>query len=82
MTDIKEMERRKRIYQIYRTDCNNKEYKISVQDFRDWLRKDNKEETFIKDLREAKNDIVSIYDVAVDYSISVELIKFFMREYL
>lgn len=82
LKDIREMERRERVYEIYKTDNNNEEYKISAQDFRDWLKEDKKEAGFIKDLKEIEKDIITIYDVAVDYSITVSLVKFFMKEYL
>lgn len=80
--NIEEMERRERVFQIYREDSNNEEYRITKEDFRDWLKENNQKDSFIKDLKEAKEDIISVYDIAIDYSISVELVKFFMREYL
>ena len=51
------------------------EYKITVKEFTKWLAENNMEDTFNKMLKE-KDD----YDIALDFSIPVTMVKYFRNK--
>ena len=51
------------------------EYKITVKEFTEWLAENNMEDTFNKMLKE-KDD----YDIALDFSIPVAMVKYFRNK--
>ena len=58
---------------IYEREINtNDYYRISVEDFKIWLLDNNLEDRFYKSLHDEDN-----YDIAVDFSIPISLVKFF-----
>ncbi len=52
------------------------DYRISVKDFKQWLRWNKHEETFRKML---ENKDLDLYDIALDFSIPVIMVKFFQK---
>ena len=51
------------------------EYKITVKEFTEWLTENNMEDTFNKMLKEEDD-----YDIALDFSIPVAMIKYFRNK--
>ena len=61
----------------YERDINHSDdYRISVKAFREWLRAENMTEVFSKKLRDEGE---SLYDIALDFSIPVAMVKYFKR---
>lgn len=54
------------------------EYKITVKDFTQWLTENKKEEVFRKML---ENKDLDLYDIALDFSIPVIMVKYFQKKY-
>lgn len=54
------------------------EYKITVKDFTQWLAENKKEEVFRKML---ENKDLNVYDIALDFSIPVIMVKYFQKKY-
>ncbi len=57
----------------------DKEYKTSIEEFRQWIMDHNMIDRFKEDIRQIGIHY-NIYDVAYDYSIPISLLKFFMKE--
>lgn len=51
------------------------EYKITVKEFTEWLAENNMEDTFNKMLKEEDD-----YDIALDFSIPVTMVKYFRNK--
>ena len=65
-------------YERYLKEINtNKDYMIKKQEFVTWLKEEGKEKEFKETLN--KEDV---YFIAVDYSISIAMIKALKKEYL
>ena len=63
--------------QRYEQDINhNEDYRISIKAFREWLRAENMTEVFSRKLRDEGE---SLYDIALDFSIPVAMVKYFKR---
>ena len=54
----------------------NKDYKISINDFKKWLIKNDKMDYFIQEISYSEPDI---FGIAIDFSIPVTMVKFFMK---
>ena len=52
------------------------EYKITVAEFKEWLTENNMEDTFQNLLKDEDKDD---YDIALDFSIPVTMVKYFRR---
>ena len=71
--EVREMTNRQR----YEHDINhNEDYRISIKAFREWLRTENMTEVFHKKLRDKEE---TLYDIALDFSIPVAMVKYFKR---
>lgn len=55
------------------------DYRTSIKEFRQWVTDHNMIDRFREDIRSigVHNDF---YDIALDYSVPVSMIKFFMKE--
>jgi len=63
-------------YERYEREINsNKEYSISVKDFLIFLQETDSKEAFEKELIGVKRHALNMYDVAVDWSIPVIMVK-------
>lgn len=63
--------------QRYEHDINhNEDYRISIKAFREWLRAENMTEVFLKKLRDKEE---TLYDIALDFSIPVAMVKYFKK---
>lgn len=54
------------------------DYKISTKDFMDYLAKDDNEKVFFAQIERIKKGLLDLYDVAVDWSIPVIMVKKFL----
>ena len=54
----------------------NSDYKVSVEAFKNWLRAENMQETFNKMLSDRD---LTLYDIALDFSIPVAMVKYFKQ---
>lgn len=54
------------------------DYKISTKDFMDYLKEDDNEKTFFAQIEKIKKGLLDLYDVAVDWSIPVVMVKRFL----
>ena len=52
------------------------EYKITVVEFKEWLTENNMKDTFQNLLKDEDKDD---YDIALDFSIPVTMVKYFRR---
>lgn len=65
----------------YQNDIKNhsKDYKVTISEFLTWLHEDrNREKTFANDLADVFNGNIDIYYIAVDYSIPIIMVKWFL----
>ena len=61
----------------YERDINHSDdYRITVKAFREWLRAENMTEVFSRKLRDEGE---SLYDIALDFSIPVAMVKYFKK---
>jgi len=63
--------------EIYRKEINeSKDYKTTKEKFKKWLKENEYERQFKRDCKEMiENPDMDIYDIAVDYSIPIILLK-------
>lgn len=54
----------------------NIDYKISIESFKNWLRAENLQETFNQMLKDRE---LTLYDIALDFSIPVSMVKYFKQ---
>ena len=62
----------------YNHDINhgNSDYKVSIESFKNWLRAENMQETFNQMLKDRE---LTLYDIALDFSIPVAMVKHFRQ---
>ena len=61
----------------YMASINTDEtYRITVKDFRQWLRDKNMTAEFERQLRD---EDLTLYDIALDFAIPVSMVKYFRR---
>jgi len=68
--------------EIYRKEINeNKDYKTTKEKFKEWLKENEYEKQFEKDSTQMIENLdMDIYDIAVDYSIPIILLKVMLKD--
>lgn len=62
----------------YEQDINrsNPDYRVTITEFRNWLTAENMKATFDRMLRDEE---LTLYDIALDFSIPVAMVKYFKK---